>query len=86
MKYPLHWKNAGVKVLYNREVYFYDMFDKADVLAGYIESRPSEGAKSPGGMLTNCVWIAKTCKDGEWSQFASKTEAINYLLALRGIK
>jgi hypothetical protein len=46
-------------------------------LVGRITSRHQEGATSPGGMVTNTVWVC------EGMEYKSYTQALTQLLALR---
>jgi len=79
MRYPDRWKMIGVRVVYDREVYYRDAFEQRDVFVGQIASRLAPGAKSPGGMTTDTVWTA-TRPDGTSQDFASKTLAVESLL------
>ena len=81
MKYPEHWKAQGVQIQNNGEVYCRRLPDPfRDTYLGVVRSRHREGAQSPGGMVTNTSWEAVK-PSGLTHEFASKTEAVDFLLA-----
>jgi hypothetical protein len=47
--------------------------------AGQLGQRYEKGATTPGGMVTNQIWIA-TKPNGDKQEFRSKTEALEWLL------
>lgn len=78
MRYKPEWKARGVRV--GR----FGVVSDRTGQRGTVRSRTEPGAKSPGGMVTDTIWVA--CKSGEdgaepvTREFASMTQAIGFLL------
>jgi hypothetical protein len=53
-------------------------WDNKDI--GRVVSYYKAGAKSPGGMVTNCVWVAATPYGDTKVEHASQTEAVDWLV------
>lgn len=69
MRYPAKWKGK-LKIKHDGTVTW------EGKKVGRVQSRPSPGAKSPGGLQTNTVFIT----DKSETEFASMTLAVGSLL------
>jgi hypothetical protein len=73
MTYPSEWKGK-IKVSPEGIVF------KRGLKLGSVVSSHVEGAKSPGGMVTNVVWRVLNFNGSVCAVFSSKTKAIESLV------